>query len=228
MRRETFRALAVAAAMLFFAVLAWALTPTLKLVDTRPRVDLETLIPQQFGDWHNDPGGVHTVVNPQQEVMLRKLYSQTLSRTYVNKNGQRVMLALAYGEDQRDSTQLHYPEVCYPAQGFELLSTQPQTFALEGRALPVKRLSTALGSSRKESVTYWVLIGDVPTRGGIDKKLAEMRFGVKGYVPDGLLFRVSSIESDPAAGYRLHDQFATALLGGVSEQAKTQLIGRRP
>jgi len=66
-------------------------------------------------DWREDPQRIVQVVDPQTRELLDKLYSETLSRTYVNANGYRIMLSLAYGSDQRDSLQVHKPEVCYPA-----------------------------------------------------------------------------------------------------------------
>mgnify|MGYP000496771242 CR=1 FL=1 len=51
--------------------------------------------------------------------MLARLYSQVVSRVYLDSTtGKTVMLSLAYGEEQNKQSQVHLPEVCYPAQGF--------------------------------------------------------------------------------------------------------------
>ena len=55
---------------------------------------LEAVIPKQFGDWREDTSGAGGVVNPQQEQLLKQLYSQILTRTYVNPQGQRVVLSI--------------------------------------------------------------------------------------------------------------------------------------
>mgnify|MGYP003340463721 CR=1 FL=1 len=47
-------------------------------------------------------------------------YDQTLMRTYANSHGEQIMLALAWGERQRQDVKVHRPEVCYPAQGFAI------------------------------------------------------------------------------------------------------------
>ena len=60
------------------------------------------------------------MVNPQTQELLDKLYSEVLTRVYVNASGYRIMRSLAYGFDQRGAMQAHMPEVCYPAQGFIL------------------------------------------------------------------------------------------------------------
>lgn len=59
-------------------------------------------------------------ITPELANNLDKLYSQTLTRTYINNDGYRIMLSVAYGENQlsSDVTQVHRPEFCYVAQGF--------------------------------------------------------------------------------------------------------------
>ena len=105
------------------------------------------------------------------------------------------MLALAYGKDQRDAMQVHYPEVCYPAQGFALQEKQIGTLATERGAIPVTRILTNLGQ-RIEPVTYWTTVGDRVVQTGLQKKLAEMSYGLSGKIPDGMLIRVSSIDTE--------------------------------
>ena len=224
--RSLRQALLAALLMVLCAVLAWSLTPRRKLVEVQGHMQLEQMMPRAFGDWTEVAVNHTTVVNPQQAEMLSRIYSQTLSRVYVNRQGQRVMLSLAYGEDQRDGMQLHYPEVCYPAQGVRLLAQEKGTLQLGTASLPIKRLSTQLGTSRRESVTYWTLVGDQPFRGGIAKKLTEMRYGLRGVIPDGLLFRVSSIELDPTEGYAVHQRFAESLFAALPAADRARLMGQ--
>ncbi len=204
---------------------AWALTPTRRMAELHGDFQLETVIPKQFGDWQLDTAAVGGVVNPQQEVLLKQLYSQILSRTYVNGRRQRIMLSIAYGNDQRDGLQLHYPEICYPAQGFRLASNSKVDLRIAGSVIPARRLETVLGDQRYEPVTYWTVIGETAVRGGIDKKIAEMRYGFDGLIPDGLLFRVSSIERDTRSAYALQDQFIAALLSSLPEGVRHRIGG---
>ncbi len=208
------------------AGLAWQLTPTTRMATLHGDFQLEQAVPQQFGDWRQDNAVLAGVVNPQQEAQLKQLYSQILTRTYSNSRGQRIMLSIAYGNDQRDSMQMHYPEVCYPAQGFQLKSSQPVQLQLGGLSLPARRLETVYANQRYEPVTYWTVIGDTVVRGGVDKKLAEMRYGFKGLIPDGLLFRVSSIDRDSAQGFALQQEFLVEMAAGLTGQARARLIGR--
>lgn len=223
--RQTRRAVLATLLMAGASAAAWRLTPTQRMSTLHGEFNLEAQIPKQFGDWQLDAAAVGGVVNPQQEELLKQLYSQILSRTYVNSRGQRVMLSIAYGNDQRDGLQLHYPEVCYPAQGFQLASNRKVELHLAGASIPARRLETVFGRQRYEPVTYWTVIGETAVRGGTDKKLAEMRYGFRGLIPDGLLFRVSSIDRDTAAAFALQDQFAGALLAALPAGIRGRFAG---
>lgn len=207
------------------AAAAWKLTPTQRMADLHGEFNLEAQIPKRFGDWQTDNSAVGGVVNPQQEELLKQLYSQILTRTYINAQGQRVMLSIAYGNDQRDGLQLHYPEVCYPAQGFRLVSNNKVDLKLAGVNIPARRLETVFANQRYEPVTYWTVIGETAVRGGTDKKIVEMRYGFRGQIPDGLLFRVSSVDRDTAAAYALQDQFTAALLPALTDGVRARIAG---
>ena len=190
----------VALLMLATTFGAAALRPGAKASASGGAVVLDTLVPRQFADWREvtEPG--ETVVNPETRQLLDKLYSQVLARTYVDRDGYRIMLSLAYGDDQRGGLQAHRPEVCYPAQGFQLEAIRDGTLQTQSGPIDVRRLQTRLGP-RNEPVTYWLAIGGGVVRNQLDKRLAEIRLGLTGNVPDGLLFRVSSIDDDPARAF---------------------------
>ena len=100
--------------MLLAAGLSMLMRPTYKIADQGSKVELEVMIPRTFGEWKEEPQPAVQIIDPQQKEMLQKIYTQTLSRTYIDAQGSRVMLSIAYGEDQRDAVQLHYPEVIQP------------------------------------------------------------------------------------------------------------------
>lgn len=212
--------------MLTASGLALALRPTQKIADEGFPIDLETMIPPTFGDWREEQQDSLKIVDLQQQETIDRIYTQTLSRTYVNLHGYRVMLAIAYGDDQRDSMQMHYPEVCYPAQGFSLQSKQTGTLSTAGGLIPVTRLLTNLGQ-RNEPVTYWTTVGDQVFRGGLQKKLTEMRYGLNGKIPDGMLIRVSSIDADASNAYEMQTLFANQMLGALTFEHRQKLNGIR-
>ncbi len=221
------RALAAICAV-FMAAAASAsiwLSPTQKLSAALSRTNLEVIIPQRFGDWEVEKAGYLSVVNPQTEDVLKKIYTQIVSRAYVNSSGYRVMLSVAYGDDQRDAMQLHYPEVCYPAQGFTVQSNEIGRVVTDFGAIDVRRLGTNLGGRRPEPVTYWTTVGDRAVLGGTDKKLAEMAYGFRGFIPDGLLFRVSSIDPEMTKAFLIQDGFIRSLMLAGGPVIRLRLAG---
>ena len=112
-------ALVLATLMCGASIAGYTVRPNAKATDKGNAISLEAIVPKAFGDWASCPNEAAQVVNPQTQELLDKFYSQILTRTYVNKHGYRIMLSLAYGDDQRGGLQAHRPEVCYPAQGFK-------------------------------------------------------------------------------------------------------------
>ncbi len=225
MKKKLLGAIVMGACMLLAAGTTVALTPHIYQAKIRPPFVLENVIPVQFGDWSEEKNQMAAVISPETAAMLKKIYSQTLSRTYVNSQGERIMLSIAYGGDQSDTMQVHYPEVCYPAQGFQLLRERSEILKLANSSIPVKRLETSLTNQRFEPITYWTTVGDQVVQGGINKKIAEMKYGMHGQIPDGLLFRVSSIDMNTERAYRLQDSFVSALEKTLAPAYRKRLMG---
>jgi EpsI family protein len=216
-------AMMMAVLMTLAAVGALAARPAPPPPGTAPRYLLEDMVPKNFGDWHAVPEATQ-VVNPQTKELLDKLYSQLLSRTYVNSKGYRVMLSLAYGDQQRGELQAHKPETCYPAQGFKLLSNVESTVKTPYGDIAARRLNTVLGP-RQEPITYWFTVGDTRVKNVVEQRIVEVKLGLTGQIPDGLLFRVSSIDDKTARAYPLHDAFVADLLKAVSPIDRKRLSG---
>lgn len=217
-------AITMAVLMCTASVAAYVAKTKVRTVSSAPAIQLESAIPKQFGGWREEPARTVQVVNPQTQALLDKLYSQTLSRIYVDAKGYRVMLSLAYGDDQRGGLQAHKPEVCYPAQGFNLRGNIASSLSTPFGSVPVRRLDTQLGA-RLEPVTYWFAFGDQVVSGRFEQRLAELRLGLEGRVPHGLLFRVSSIDADTQGAYREQDRFVNELLLALSAQDRGRVIG---
>ena len=217
-------AIALAVLMCCTSVVGLAARPAAKAADKGKTVSLESMVPKGFGDWRELPDQQVQVVNPQTQELLDKLYSQLLSRTYMNKDGYRIMLSLAYGDDQRGGLQAHRPEVCYPAQGFKLGRIEDGELVTPYGDIEVRRLTTALGA-RNEPVTYWLTVGDQVIQTALQKRMAQIKLGLTGQIPDGLLFRISSIDNDNARAFALQQKFAADLMAAVPGAARKQLSG---
>jgi EpsI family protein len=211
-------------AMAGTSALTGALTPTQKVADARANFSLDKMIPQSFAGWTVDTSVVPLAPDPTQKELIAALYDQTLSRTYVNAQGQRVMLSIAYGGDQSKQLQLHLPEVCYVAQGFDMLKDHKDELATGFGKVPVKRL-VARQNARNEPITYWITIGDKAVMSGLDQKMQRFVYGLSGKIPDGMLVRVSTIGPDDAGAWQLQDRFVNQMLGALDPQSRTRLMG---
>lgn len=210
--------------MLVAAVAAWALQPRIMMSEQRSNAGLATLIPVAFGDWKELPQTSGQIVNPQQEAILDEIYSETLSRVYVNSNGATIMLSLAYGANQSRDLQIHRPEVCYSAQGFQVISTNKVNLTTNSGDIPAMQLVAKQGQ-RNESITYWVRIGEKVVRGNLEQGFARLQYGLNGVVADGILFRVSSISQNSPAAYAIQKQFIDDLLRAVPADTRSYLLG---
>ena len=213
--------------MLAAAALALHLTPHTFLADQRQKVQLNTMVPVRFGTWRIDPSVTPLVADPSQLELIDRLYSETLSRTYVNDRGQRIMLVIAYGRDQSESLQLHTPEFCYPAQGFKVTPSKDQLVPLGFKNQPVVRLQ-ATGHGRVEPISYWVTVGDyVVNAGPRGRRDVRFKYGFEGLIPDGMLFRVSSIGPDVAGEYKRQSAFLNDLFASLPAASRDRLAGTR-
>lgn len=186
--------------------------------------DLQRAVPKQFGAWQHEPDAGLALVDPQTKQLLDKIYSQMLTRVYRDPSGYRVMLSIAYGSDQRGALQAHKPEVCYPAQGFVLLDSVPAQILTPQGGLNVQRVRTEYGS-RKEPITYWFTVGNQAVLTPLERRIAELKSLLTGRIPDGLLFRVSSIDPDSKIAFDKQQDFVLQLLSAVPADARGRLAG---
>jgi EpsI family protein len=218
------RSVAVLLATATAAALAYAATPRTKVADLSPPINLSSLFPSVFDGWRLDDSLPVILPAPDVQAKLDAIYNQVLSRTYINAEGQRVMLSVAYGGDQSDGMSIHLPEVCYPAQGFSLVDQRSGVLSLSWRQLPVVQLVTRMGN-RSEPVTYWVVVGDAVAAGRIEQKLLKVRYALHGLIPDGMLVRVSSIDVDVPRAFALQTQFIAGLAQHLSPAARLRVFG---
>jgi EpsI family protein len=203
-----------------------AMVPTKRMALLRGAFKLEDIVPSSFGTWRVDDRSATGIVNPQTEALLNKLYSQLLDRSYVDDQGHRVMLSIAYGADQADDdVQLHYPEVCYPAQGFKVSNNRTGVVDMPEGEIRVRRLDTQFADTYFEPVTYWTIIGDQQSLGGFDRKLLEIRHGLRGEIVDGLLFRVSTRDRNYEEGFNVQNGFIREIVRAMTPAARKQLAG---
>lgn len=224
MNKARRRGLLAAAVMLGGAAVSYLGKPSVFLADKIGKPDLEALIPKQFGDWKIDTGVPIVLPAPDVQAQLDIIYNQVLTRTYVNALGRRIMLSVAYGGDQSDGSSAHRPEVCYPAQGFAISANEKSLQPVAGGTLPVRTLMSQRGE-RIEPITYWVVVGNQVVTTGIEQKLAQMRYGLRGLIADGMLVRVSSLDANGPTAHALQAGFIVALAEEMPASARARVFG---
>ena len=211
----------LAALMCCAAIAAAAGMPDTKF----PLPELEKVVPDAFGGWR-ELKQAGPIVPPQRDGIF-KIYDEMLTRTYVNANGDRIMLSMAWGDDQRGERQAHRPEICYPAQGFTVETRSDGTLATSFGDISVRRLTTSAGA-RHEPVTYWLTMASTVVRNDYDRRMVQLHLLRTRQIPDGLLFRVSSIDGDAAHAFNVQQQFAADLMAAMSPDVRRRVSGLKP
>lgn len=196
-------------------------------------VDLEAMVPKQFGDWTYVPSATTqvdlAVKRDGEEGSNTRVYDQVLMRTYRNTQGQMVMLALAWGRQQRQEVKIHRPELCYVAQGFRIESSRPIEGLGDGS---VRGTSLLAASSRRiEPVVYWVRIGDTLSSNAWQTRWYILREGMAGRIPDGILVRTSQVmrsATQVEASLEVQRRFLADLVAAVPESKRAVLVPREP
>lgn len=220
----------ISAALLMVAAAALAIVATPRLQSAAKAPDLESTVPQAFGDWKSVKLGYAQVdVSQGVETSVEQPYDQTVMRSYANSHGDVLMLALAWGERQRQDVKVHRPEVCYPAQGYAVLALEPgKALQLPGRAVPVPTVNLLSGArGGVEAVRYWIRIGDNYGGDGLKARWYILNEGLQGRIPDGILVRVSQRIQSPAdapKAYALMDAFLTDLTGSLPPRTLAMLV----
>lgn len=223
--RQLVMSVMAAALMVAAGAGAMSLKPAIGGPSASGKFDLSGAIPSQIGQWKIDPNGVVVLADPQAQRLSDQIYSQLIARTYVNAStGNRIMLSIAYGEKQVDTRQIHLPEVCYPAQGFQIVSQAKELLQTDLGTIEVRRL-VATTSERTEPITYWITVRNKVVMGDLRTKIEQIRHRYRGEVPDGVIFRVSSISRDPEHAFQVQTTFVQEFVRVVPSIHLSRLTG---
>jgi EpsI family protein len=213
--------LALLAAMLLSVVL----TPHRLMARTHDVFDIDKHLPTAFGDW-KPVAGLNVVAPAPADSLEREVYNQEASRGFVDSEGHVVMLLAAYGESQSDRLQLHHPEVCYTAQGFRVSGTSPASVSYSDSMPPLKvtRL-VATREDRIEPITYWMRIGYDNSQSNWARQALKLGYGLRGWIPDGALFRVSTLGIPPDQSFKVQAKFIHDLMNNIDPETREFMVG---
>jgi EpsI family protein len=204
---------------------AFAFTPRNRL-NLLGEKQLEDVVPLTIAEWKVTPSNAVVLPDAEEGSLAARLYDQTLSRLYTSDNQAPVMMVIAYGSTQSDQLQLHRPEVCYTAVGFEISQTAKVVVPLRGTArLPAREL-VASNNERVEPILYWTRVGDFLPASGNEQRLMKLRSEMRGYVADGVLVRLSTVGDPSPAKFEMLQRFAREMLNASKPSGLPALLGR--
>ena len=223
MKHLSLRHLLIGLSMIASAALAAHFTPT-KTIEADSAPDFHKVVPKQFGDWKQDTAIVPVLPTPSEQTLINTIYSQFVSRTYVNGKGQRMMVVIAFGNNQNNELKVHRQEVCYAAQGYKIEHLTHRKLDVGGARIPLTEMF-AVNGSRHEAVTYWLTIGNHVVLSRLGRLLTEIKYSATGQIPSGMLVRISSLGPYRAADSQAHIQFADELLRGIAPRDRHWFVG---
>lgn len=183
---------------------------------------LEHLVPGRIGEWTRQP--FSDVLIPRGDTVEDRTYDDLFTGYYASAGAGGVMLLIAYGSAQVGDTELHRPEVCYPAAGFRLTRWPDVTLRFPGQAVR-SAVITAVAPERVEQMLYWSRIGgDFPTT-SLQQHVSILRQTLRGALPDGVLVRMSTIDGERQDGLATLERFAGAMVASASPTLRTMLVG---
>ncbi|WP_363181822.1 exosortase-associated protein EpsI, V-type [Sphingomonas quercus] len=214
------REMLVGGALMLAAAAAFLRTPR-PTPDPLGKTQLDDIMPARIGAWtyQTDSG----LILPPADQLRDKIYSHLLTRIYQREDGASVMLLIAYSGRQDGTLQVHRPEVCYPASGYRLVSSEPHALPLPNSGTLPARYVVTEGQVRNEELVYWTRIGPhFPTTWG-QEHLAVVQENMAGRIPDGLLVRISTgVNGDTRP---ILDGFADDLIKAAGPRLRHLLIG---
>ena len=188
-------------------VAAWR-QPRIK-IDYLGTQKLEDLVPKTIGRW--DFVTASGLVIPPEDDFEKTLYSQVLTRVYSDNRGTPIMLLLAQNGGQTGFLQIHRPEVCYTAGGYQISAVTPHPIRVGQTVVPANRMDASSGGPT-EHVIYWTRVGNQVPASWRQQKLAVAEQNLKGLIPDAILVRISTINDDADAALANIDDFVRAML----------------
>lgn len=200
----------------------------LKPGDAAPRLKpgtIEQWMPNRIGPWtYSDASGV---VLPPPDALSDRFYDNLVTRVYEAPGREPIMLLLAYSATQDGMLQVHRPEFCYSAGGFDLAPTTDVEIADARGSRFGGNSFVATAQDRFERVIYWTRIGNSFPQSWSGQRVAVMKANLHGQVPDGLLARVSSTTAGGPVPLDSLRDFITEFDRSAPPRLHTLLFGAR-
>ena len=215
-RRKFMLGIAFAAAA---GVAAWRLPN--RHLDYLGHEKLDDLVPKAIGPW-NFVAASGLVVPPEDQ-LVKALYTQLLTRVYSDGVNPPIMLLIAQSGSQSGFLQIHRPETCYTAGGYQISALAPHPIQIGSKKVLANSIDASAGGP-PEHVVYWTRIGNQLPMSWKEQKLAVAEQNLQGIIPDAILVRISTIGADSDAARNTIDAFAKAMIASISPARRSVFI----
>jgi EpsI family protein len=218
----TRRKFALGLAFASVAGIAAARQPTTK-IDYLGKGKLENILPKKIGKWTFASSS--GLVVPPEDQLVQALYSQLLTRVYVTDSGSPIMVLVAQSASQTGILQIHRPEFCYTAGGYDLSPSMPHSVRLaNGSTLPALSISATLRGTI-EQIVYWTRVGEHLPLSWKQQRMAVAMDNLRGIIPDAVMVRVSTYGNDKTTALAEVDDFIRAMMDSLAPQAQRVFVG---
>lgn len=177
-------------------------------------------IPSKVGGWTSRKSQ-EVVLPPQDE--SNELYENQETRIYEGPGLPSIMFLVAFSSIQQNDVQVHRPEVCYPASGYPIISTSETKIAYRDRKFSGRELVADRGGL-SERIIYWIRVGDFFPTAWREQRIDMALANLSGTVPDGVLFRVSTLENPGDTTSAALRGFIEAFLNEVTPSFRQEVL----
>ena len=206
--------------VLFIAAAAFVMFYKVERVTQASTINLAE-IPEEMGEWQM----------LEQQTDMKKSSSEFLNdvlfRTYQRGDGKIIMLAIAYGADQKQNFSIHVPEGCYRAAGSDVTSIGVVNDA-DIPGLELKRLLVK-DKEKTEPMQYWIILNGKVITSHFERKLKQIYYSLFNVNAGGVLVRVSSLSSDKdfQNDYDIQRSFIFALYKSLTPELRDLIFGNK-
>ena len=178
-------------------------------VDYLGAAKLEDIVPKTIGRWKFVAAS--GLVVPPEDQLVRATYSQLLTRQYSDGENEPVMLLVAQSGSETGILQIHRPETCYRASGYQISAVTPHPVAI-GSSVVSANAMDASSEGATEHVLYWTRVGNkMPANWG-EQRIAIAEQNLRGILPDAILVRISIVSDDAGRAWASLDAFTRTFI----------------
>ena len=145
--------------------------------------------------------------------------SQDVWRTYVNSQGQRINLFIAYFKDQKYGAQIHSPKHCLPGGGWKIIDKKTHLIQVHSSPLQQLKMNKLVNSNGryKDLMLYWFWTRSGPITSEFVLKFDLAKNALLRKPTDAAFVRINLpiMKNNPSEALKLASQFITEIFPAV-------------